>query len=132
VVSLLIVVLVAPGCAQQETEEMSPAELYTLIQSESPPLILDVRTLGEYRAGHVPGALHRPFYELLRRAPQVPASVDAPLIVYCEHGPRASIAAWGLRRSGFSRVVSLEGHMAAWKKRNLPVESGVNENDNAD
>ena len=111
---------------------MSPDELYALIQTETPPLIVDVRTLREYRSGHVPGAIHRPFYELLGREPQLPAAADAPMVVYCAHGPRAGIAAWGLRRSGFTQVMYLQGHMAAWREREFPVERNTSERDKFD
>ena len=119
---LLVLQLSASGCARQETESMSPEDLYTLIQSDEPPLILDVRTLREYRSGHIPGAIHRPFHQLLGSNHRAPAESETTLLIYCEHGPRAGIAGWGLRRSGFLRVVALDGHMSAWKKRNLPLE----------
>ena len=129
---LVILAMASLGCAQQETEQMSPDELHALIRSGAPPLVLDVRTRREYRASHVPGAVHRPFHHLLGRDPQVPGSKNLPLVVYCEHGPRAGIAAWGLRRSGFTQIVYLQGNMAAWKKRDLPVESGSDVLDEVD
>ena len=103
---------------------MSPDALHALILSETEILILDVRTSSEYRRGHVPGAIHRPFYKLMAGNPDVDAAADAPLVVYCEHGPRAGMAAWGLRRSGFTDVRYLNGNMAAWRKLDLPIERG--------
>lgn len=129
---LLLSLSFLTGCTQQEPQPMSPEALYALIQSEEPILILDVRTAGEYRRGHVPGALHRPFYKLMGANPEVAAAADSPLLVYCEHGPRAGMAAWGLRRSGFTDIRYLEGNMAAWRKRSLPVEAGADASDEGD
>jgi rhodanese-related sulfurtransferase len=132
IAALFVATAAACGGAQQENRDMSPDELYRLIQSGNPPLIVDVRTGGEYRTAHVPGAIHRPFHELLGRDPQIPGSTGTPLVVYCAHGPRAGIAAWGLRRSGYTEVLYLKGNMSAWKARELPVERASAEVDGAD
>ena len=87
--------------------------------------LLDVRSAAEFRAGHVPGAQNVPFWQLAFRAPAPPAAPDAPLVVYCGHGPRARIAAAILRRRGFRHVSLLAGHMAGWLRKGLPVETGT-------
>src|SRR3990170_1212287 len=96
------------------------------------PVIVDVRSTAEYRAGHVPGAIHLPFWQvglsLSRRSAQHEggqklASVrHAPVVVYCGHGPRAYIAGAGLRRRGFSNIAYLAGHMKKWREMKLSLE----------
>jgi rhodanese-related sulfurtransferase len=46
-------------------------------------------------------------------------------VLYCAHGPRAGIAKFALKLSGFDNIVYLEGHMSAWKAAKLPVETPV-------
>lgn len=70
----------------------------------------------------MPGALHIPFWAVLARASEVPTPPEQPIVIYCEHGPRAGLAKAGFRMSGFERVVYLEGHMSGWKKAGLPQE----------
>src|SRR6266536_3587574 len=53
------------------------------------PVVVDVRTRREYDSGHVPGAIHIPFYSLLARQAEIPGSRDEPVVVYCERGPRS-------------------------------------------
>ena len=86
------------------------------------PHILDVRSAAEYQAGHVRGAVHIPFWMLPLRLDEVPAGRDERLIVYCGHGPRATLARAVLTRAGFSNVATLEGHWAAWTAAQLPIE----------
>jgi rhodanese-related sulfurtransferase len=84
--------------------------------------ILDVRSEGEFAAGHVPGAVNIPFTEVLSRKDDVPGTDADELIVYCAHGPRAYMAAAALRQSGRKRIVYLSGHWAAWQAAGLRVE----------
>jgi len=99
---------------------MDPRRLLELIEAGAPPAIIDVRSAREYARGHVPGAVNIPFWRIL--AADIPASPEQPVVVYCGHGPRASIARGLLRRRGFRRVTSMAGHMVEWRATGLPEE----------
>jgi rhodanese-related sulfurtransferase len=98
---------------------MSPKELLTLVTSQRPPVVLDVRSRQEFAAGHVPGAVHVPFWAVVAGA-EVPGSHDELVVVYCGHGPRAHVAGAALRARGFERVEYLDGHMTRWRREGLP------------
>jgi rhodanese-related sulfurtransferase len=102
---------------------MTASDLLALITAGTAPTILDVRSPAEFTRGHVPGALHIPFWKLLNRAPGIPIALTDPLVVYCGHGPRAWIAGAALRKHGFRRVEYLEGHMSQWRRAGLPEET---------
>jgi hydroxyacylglutathione hydrolase len=53
--------------------------------------VLDARTDGERRAGHVAGSVHIPLHQLPARRHEVPA--DREVWIYCGSGYRASVAA---------------------------------------
>ena len=111
------------GCASASTpDRMTPDALLASIGAGTAPLIVDVRTRREYEAGHVPGAIHVPFYTLLVRQDDIPGPRERPVVVYCEHGPRAGVARLALRLTGFTDVRYLDGHMSGWKERGLPKE----------
>ena len=101
---------------------MSADELYALIQRNEAPAVVDVRSRAEFDGGHVPGAVHLPFWAMMARADAIPGDRNAPVVLYCGHGPRAHAAGFALRRRGFSDVRYLEGHMSEWRRRGLPVE----------
>jgi len=102
----------------------SPDELLAAIRNGTAPPIVDVRSDREYAAAHIPGALHIPFYAVYARRSEIPSPASEPVIVYCEHGPRAGMAKLQLRAAGFAHVLYLEGHMSVWKQRGLPTETG--------
>ncbi|MCI0655370.1 MAG: rhodanese-like domain-containing protein [Methylococcaceae bacterium] len=117
--------LVFYGCAGQENTRsaLTGARLMEKIGSGWNPLILDVRSTLEYNAGHVPGARHVSFWTPLFNREEIPADAEKPVVVYCEHGPRAYIAFWGLKHAGFKDIHLLDGHMSQWRKDALRIEN---------
>lgn len=104
---------------------MAREELARQIAAGEAPFVLDVRSTGEYEAGHVPGAYHIPFQSMGERVGELDALApdkSEPVVVYCAHGPRAAWAARALRKAGYTDVVYLEGHMTAWEEAGLPTE----------
>ncbi len=99
-----------------------PQALNLLIQGNQAPVILDVRSEEEFRSGHIPGAVNLPVTQMPGRIDDLAAYKDREVVVLCEVGPRAGMASWMLKRSGFEDLVELEGHMRAWRNAGLPTE----------
>jgi len=100
----------------------SPAGLLARIDAGQAPAIVDVRTRREFERGHVPGAVRVPFWAVKAHISEVPASPQDPVVVYCQHGPRAWMAGAALRRLGFRRIEYLRGDMHGWRKAGLREE----------
>ena len=49
-----------------------PEELQQLLTSPWPPIVIDVRGPDEYRAEHIPGALHIPADQVSARLAELP------------------------------------------------------------
>ncbi len=101
---------------------MSRGSLLEQMLEGTAPLIVDVRSQGEYDRGHIPGAVHVSFYAAGSGLTELGVSRKDPVVLYCEHGPRAGIAGFALRLSGFERVYSLDGSMKGWRADNFPLE----------
>jgi len=67
--------------------------------AEDEALLLDVREIGEFEAGHVEGALNIPLTQLRDRVHELPK--DQKIAVYCQVGQRAYYATRALRLQGF-------------------------------
>jgi len=124
----LLVLLATTGTAiAQDTETVGSTtigadELVSRIEAETAPTILDVRTPEEFAAGHVPGAINIPYTELEKRYSEMELEGSDELVVYCQSGRRAAIAEAALSELGFTNVRDLEGHIAAWKEAERPLE----------
>lgn len=86
-------------------------------------IILDVREVEEYAAGHVPGAVNLPQAELATRLEELPR--DKQLLLICQGGYRSLRAARFLAQVGFTDVASVEGGMAAWETVGRPIETAA-------
>jgi len=106
-----------------DPDDISAASLLQLINSPQAPVIIDVRSEREFDAGHIPGAIHIPFWSAYFRSEEVPGDLLSPVVIYCQHGPRASLAGWMLRLEGFRNIRYLEGHMSNWQKLGMPIKS---------
>lgn len=130
----LLVILAATGTAiaqdtmaaqdvpAVETANIGADELMSRIEAETAPTILDVRTPEEFAAGHVPGAINIPYTELEERYSELELEGSDELVVYCQSGRRAAIAEAALSELGFTNVRDLDGHIAAWKQAERPLE----------
>ena len=83
-------------------------------------LVLDVRERSEWDEGHLPGAVHLPFYRLDRVVPGL--EPDAPVAIICAGGQRSMVAASILRARGFRDVRNVIGGIDAWEAAGLPLE----------
>lgn len=79
-------------------------------------VLLDVREDDEWRAGHVPGALHVPYHELRDGRRAELEGVDRPLAVACSAGIRSGLAASLLERAGVGPLI----HVARGGVEDLP------------
>lgn len=82
-------------------------------------VLLDVRTLQEYQAGHIPNSQNIPLQELGRVSAAV-SGKDTPLFVYCYSGARSRQAVGELRRMGYQNVKNIGG-IAAYTGKVEPV-----------
>lgn len=104
--------------------DLSASELMAQITARTPPVILDVRSRREFARGHVPGAIHVPFWQVALGSEKLFAFQESRIVVYCGHGPRAYVAGSALRRRGFKSVAYLVGHMKNWRSMKCPLEAG--------
>jgi rhodanese-related sulfurtransferase len=79
-----------------------------------PLVLLDVRTAGENRRGHIPGSLNIPLHELSSRSAELEPYRHREIVVYCATGNRSVIATHFLQKHGFS-AANLRGGFTAWK-----------------
>jgi phage shock protein E len=118
--------LLLAGCnraqAAQGPRAVEAAELLGQIRSGEAPLIVDVRTPGEFATGHVPGAVNIPYDQMPARVAEIAAHKDGPVVLYCRTGRRSGIAAEVLSERGFKDLGLLRGDMPGWIRAGHPVE----------
>jgi rhodanese-related sulfurtransferase len=102
---------------------VTPGALRKALHAERRDLIvLDVRTEGEYRAGHIPGAKHLPLDRLAPGLPLLEPMKGSDVVCVCASGKRSALAAMRLRRAGFPTVFNLWGGMLLWGRKDVDTD----------
>lgn len=83
------------------------------MQNDKSIFILDVREIGEWEEGYIENAHHIYVGNLNYYLKEVPK--DKYIVVYCDTGNRASIAASVLKMNGYENVANVLGSIRAWK-----------------
>jgi phage shock protein E len=89
---------------------------------EKKVIVLDVRTPGEFKQGHIPGATNIDF-----RTPDFETRIGQldktkTYLVHCASGGRSTQSLPILKREELNSVYHLDGGFNGWKKEGLPVE----------
>ncbi len=90
----------------------TPSEVAARLDSDTPPLLIDVRTVGEHRIAAIEGAQLIPLDTLAARAFEL--DPDRPLVLVCHHGMRSMQAAMFLAQRGFEDLTNLTGGIDRW------------------
>lgn len=97
-----------PQADEAAYHKISAAEAKEMMD-QSEVTIVDVRTLEEYKEGHVPGAINIPNEEILDTEPELLKDKDATLLVYCRSGRRSKDASDKLVKMGYKNVYDFGG-----------------------
>jgi hydroxyacylglutathione hydrolase len=107
------------GFPVTKVKVLSVNDVHSALQDEDGSPVLDVRQDAEWRAGHLPGAIHieggrLPFVDL--HLPQ-----DGPVTVHCHQAYRATVALSVLERREHRDLQLMYGGFSAWQAAGLPI-----------
>lgn len=99
-----------------------PAQQLAALLDQNRAILVDVREVDEFAAGHIAGARSMPLSQF--RASALPMDDDKPVILMCAAGRRSAMA---LEKAAAARPdvdTHLAGGLAAWRAAGLPVVAG--------
>ncbi len=103
-----------------------PEELFELLRSDRPPLVVDARSPEEYADATIPGAVGLPGGELAARILSGVTDPDQQVVVTCGGRTRSLFGAASLRDAGIPNPVSwLDGGTNAWHDAGFELEHGA-------
>jgi rhodanese-related sulfurtransferase len=92
-----------------------------IVDNENNVTILDVRTLDEYKSGHIKNSVLIPHNEVKNELEKLSTSKNKTLLVYCRSGFRSAGASRVLADAGF-KVYNLQGGISAWVNSGYDVQ----------
>ena len=99
---------------------VEPVQATRLINHDN-AVVIDVRSDGEYAAGHIVNAINEPLGGLAQKISKLDKYRQRTIITACRNGQQAASASGILRKNGFENVFSLSGGIAAWQGASLPL-----------
>ncbi len=97
---------------QPPIRELEVTQVKEKLESNDPPLVLDVREHEELAICKLDPAQHIPLGELEARFSELPD--DREIIVYCRMGGRSAMATQFLQSQGHENVYNMTGGILAW------------------
>ncbi len=111
--------------AQKQVKTIGMEEYRKVVENPRGTLIVDVREPNEFAAGHVPGAINIPRgvieFKIWNQV-GYPANtqLDQPIVLQCQSGNRASLAAQSLADLGFTRITAVVMSLDDWQTTGQP------------
>jgi len=103
----------------RDASAVSPQELIQLMNQGA--LVLDVRGLEDYAAGHISGARQLPPDLLPKAAETFKRHRERPVIVYGDNDRTGPAVVRKLAAQGFTKARCLKGGLPRWHAENLPL-----------
>jgi rhodanese-related sulfurtransferase len=98
-----------------DIKNVSAEEAHQLIKSNKDTIVIDVRTSGEFKSGHIHGAKSIPVSEIGSRINELEKYKDNPVLVHCASGGRSPAAVKILLKNNFSNVHHMNRGLVDWK-----------------
>ena len=120
----LLMMFVLFSCSESNTNvvlaQLSPSEFQNkLVLEADKAVLLDVRTSGEFEAGHIENALNIDYNSTDFATKLDSLDKTKKVFVYCLSGGRSGNAVAVLQEKGFTEVIELDGGMMAWRNSGM-------------
>lgn len=120
----LVMVLLIKAEVDHQTNKgsyLTPTMAIRLMNNNENMLVVDVRSVAEYKTGHINGATNVVLGDFASKMSGLSGHKDKPVLIYCNSGTTATRAIKLLKNGGFGKVNNLAGGIAAWKDANMPL-----------
>jgi len=118
---IALVILFTSACAQESIfKQVNSQEFYQLTSSDN-GILLDVRTVFEFKKGHIDdaGQLNYYAFDFTKKLLLLPQ--DQEIYLYCNTGYRSEKAAKILAGNGYKKVYNLQHGIMEWNLQNHPI-----------
>jgi rhodanese-related sulfurtransferase len=118
--SLLFIFLLAPALVFAQQNQILPAQEFKTKITDKAAVVLDVRTPGEFKEGHLDKALNKNVNDSDFESYCTKLDKGKTYFVYCLAGKRSHTAAETMRKKGLT-VFELKDGINGWNEAKLPV-----------
>ncbi len=105
-------------------ENVSAKDFANKIDAEGTLQLIDIRTIGEYKNGHLIGARLIDFYnpDFVKNIEAAGYNKNVTIYIYCRSGSRSGRAINLFKKLGFKHIVNLAYGINDWNRSQMPIE----------
>ena len=107
--------------AKSRIQETNVDEVKRKLDGGEKFVLVDVREESEFAKDHLPGAIHLGKGVIERDVEARVPDLNTRLVLYCGGGFRSALAADNLQKMGYTKVLSLDGGIKAWRDKGFPL-----------
>lgn len=107
---------------EKEILTVTAAKAQELLAKKKAPVVIDIRTLGEFQAGHLPGSKMIDYQSADFREKLAKLDRNQSYLFHCQSGGRSTRALKVWEELGFKKVYHLKSGFAGWEKAGGKVE----------
>jgi rhodanese-related sulfurtransferase len=122
VLAIVVVALYELRLRSETQASVSPQDMVRLMNQGA--LLIDLRPVEQYTAGHVSGARQMSGEQILQAADTLKKYKEKAVVVYDDTGSLGASAVRQLVAQGFTKAFNLRGGLSAWRTENLPLVRG--------
>ena len=100
--------------------DLNPTE-FQAKSKEAGVVLLDVRSAGEFYAGHIEGAINIDVEGMTFEGEIASLDKSKSYAIYCQSGRRSRIAVDTMNKAGFTKLFNLDQGIGSWQAAGLPV-----------
>lgn len=108
--------------AKRQIRECTPADVRARQERGESFHFIDVREDNEFAVDRAAGARHMGRGIIERDIETAIPDKNAEIVTYCGGGFRSALVTDNLRKMGYTRVVSMDGGIKAWREAGYPME----------
>jgi rhodanese-related sulfurtransferase len=116
----LLILLTACGGSTAKINNLN-ADAFASDIKNAGVVILDVRTAGEFAAGHIQNAINIDVEAANFDTKIAQLDKRVEYAVYCHSGRRSGIATEKMAKAGFTKLTNLDGGIGAWQSAGYPL-----------
>ena len=115
--------------------EIMPWDLEEKLDSDTPPMLVDIREPYEFDAMHIRGSISAPRgiletaceFNYEETIPALAAAREADIVLICRSGNRSVLTTAVLQQLGYQRVSSLKTGLRGWNDYEQPMVNNNND-----
>lgn len=111
-IPILVIIMLLTACGSEPNNtyrQITMDEAIVMMEEEKDYIILDVRTIDEYKDKHIPDAINVPNEAIKAKEPKELPDKDQLILVYCRSGNRSKQASQKLADMGYTNIVEFGG-----------------------